>query len=52
MAIRQVVTTTGEAVYCGDDRVVIGTPDPTESPYPTGQSPGARVVEIVEDEND
>ena len=52
MAIRQVVTSEGDAVYREDDRVVIGTPDPAESPYPTGRSPGARVVEIVEDEND
>ena len=36
MAIRQVVTSTGEPVYRGEDRVVIGTPDPAEAPFPTG----------------
>jgi len=52
MAIKQVITSTAEPVYRGDDRVVIGTPDPAESPYPTGYSPGVICIEIVEDDEE
>jgi hypothetical protein len=52
MAIKQVVTSTGEPIYRGDDRVVIGTADPAEPAYPTGYSPGVLFVEIVEDEDE
>lgn len=52
MAIRQVVTSEGEPVYRENDCVVIGTPDPAESPFPTGYSPGVLFVEIVDDEDE
>jgi hypothetical protein len=50
MAIRQVVTNAGEPVDRGDDRVIIGTADRAEAPYPTGYSPGAVCIEIVDDD--
>lgn len=52
MAIKQVVTSTGEPVVRGADWVVIGTPDPTEPVYLIGYSPGVLFVEIVEDEDE
>ncbi len=52
MAVRQLVTITGEAVYRAEDRVIIGADDPVSPPYRTGQSPGVSFFEIVTDDEE
>ena len=52
MAVQQVVTITGDAVYRADERVIIGSDDPVAPPYRTGQSPGVLFSEIVTDDEE
>lgn len=51
--MQEVTTRAGDAVYCGEDRVIIGTALPDPPPRPvgqySGQSPGVSWQERVEE---